>query len=73
MEVRGWRVGWGAWPQSERCSGSKGTAAGGCQTAMLLAAGSLEGTAECAISMSVTITYCIAKLGTSLKFTASVK
>lgn len=53
----------GVWPQSENCSGSKGTAAGGYQKTMLLAAGSPEGRAEWAIFMSVTVTYCIAKLG----------
>lgn len=51
------------WPQSERCSGSKGIAAGGCQTAMLLAAGLLKGVLSGAFSMSAIVTYCLAKLG----------
>lgn len=55
-------VGCVAWPQNECCSGSKGMAAGGCQTSMFLTVGSLEGRAEQGISVSATVTYCLAKL-----------
>lgn len=67
LGVIAWRSkgrGWGGeCGLSEHSSGSKGTAAGCCRTAMLLAAGFPEGWAKWAISVSVTVTYCIAKLG----------
>lgn len=54
-------MGWVAWPQSECCSGSEGTAAGGYHTSMLLTEGSLGRRAEWGISVSTTVTYYFAK------------